>query len=330
MGWVKDNVFTDSSGATNTPLAGALGLPSAATGIQGLTGELGAEAAMHGAELQHDAALQGIAAEKEFFNIMRGDLRPYTRLGGNAINGLRGIAGSPNNLTSGLVDPNQVFASPGFQFQLNEGFEQIRDDAAARGRSGAPGTLKALEQYRQGLASTFVPQYQNQLMQLRDQQFRENVTQDQNRFNQLFEIGRLGQSSAAQTAAGAGQTGSAISSLLGQAGNAMAAGGMGAAQSYGMGAQNMVGLAGLFANIFGGAGGAAAAACDRRFKENIEEVGVDDDGLTMFKWNYIGDDQVYIGKMADDILEVDPDNVLIDENGYLFVTQKYAPQRVVQ
>ena len=59
---------------------------------------------------------------------------------------------------------------------------------------------------------------------------------------------------------------------------------------------------------------------DRRLKENVEEVGVDQrTALTLYEFNYIGDDKRYRGVMADEVEMVYPDAVVTDEDGYMAV-----------
>ena len=50
---------------------------------------------------------------------------------------------------------------------------------------------------------------------------------------------------------------------------------------------------------------------DRRLKENIEHAG-NENGFNVYKFNYKGNDQKYIGVMADEVKETMPDAV-----GYL-------------
>jgi len=52
-------------------------------------------------------------------------------------------------------DPNQIANDPYYQFQLKEGMKGIQNSAAARGTLLTGGTLKGLENYGQGLASSF-------------------------------------------------------------------------------------------------------------------------------------------------------------------------------
>lgn len=64
-------------------------------------------------------------------------------------------------------------------------------------------------------------------------------------------------------------------------------------------------------------GGIAGIFSDRRLKENIEEVGVDQrTALTLYHFNYIGDDRRYEGVMADEVELVYPDAVVQTEQGY--------------
>lgn len=52
-------------------------------------------------------------------------------------------------------DPSQIANDPYYQFQLGEGMKSIQGSAAAKGTLLSGGTLKGLEQYGQGLASSF-------------------------------------------------------------------------------------------------------------------------------------------------------------------------------
>lgn len=81
----------------------------------------------------------------------------------------------------------------------------------------------------------------------------------------------------------------------------------------------------MLGDLGGLMGGAAAMKnagffSDRRLKENIEEVGVDQrTALTLYQFNYLGDDKRYQGVMADEVEMVYPDAVSRDEDGYMMV-----------
>ena len=79
----------------------------------------------------------------------------------------------------------------------------------------------------------------------------------------------------------------------------------------------------MMGDIGGLMGGAASMAqagligSDRRIKENIEEVGVDQrTALTLYHFNYIGDDRRYQGVMADEVELSYPEAVEDTEQGY--------------
>lgn len=65
-------------------------------------------------------------------------------------------------------------------------------------------------------------------------------------------------------------------------------------------------------------GGAAKLYSDRRLKENIEQVGVDEaTGLNLYEFNYIADPHTrYVGVMADEVEKVMPEAVIVGDGGY--------------
>jgi hypothetical protein len=92
---------------------------------------------------------------------------------------------------------------------------------------------------------------------------------------------------------------------------------------YNTDAQNSLDVGGLLsggaalakAGVFSG-----AAFSDRRLKENIEAVGVDEaTGLTLYEFNYIADERRFRGVMADEVEKVMPEAVLFDKRGYRLV-----------
>ncbi len=97
---------------------------------------------------------------------------------------------------SGATQEGIEEINPVLSFLRDQGFEQIQESAAAGGRLGAGGTLKDLTQFNTDLASTIVPQLQNQ------------------RFNQLFNVAGLGANTAAQQGTQALNTASNIGNLL--------------------------------------------------------------------------------------------------------------------
>ncbi|MEE8289581.1 MAG: hypothetical protein V3R25_09230 [Nitrosomonadaceae bacterium] len=96
--------------------------------------------------------------------------------------------------------------NPLVSFLRDEGFEDIQESAAARGRLGAGGTLQDLTRFNTQLASTVVPQLQQQ------------------RFNQLFNVLGLGANAATGQGTAGLQTAGNIGNLQLAQGQAQAQG----------------------------------------------------------------------------------------------------------
>lgn len=69
----------------------------------------------------------------------------------------------------------------------------------------------------------------------------------------------------------------------------------------------------------GGMVGMGAMMSDRRLKENIVPCGTLASGLPVYAFNYLGSSDRYIGVMAQDVIEVIPEAVVTDRNGYMAV-----------
>lgn len=113
-------------------------------------------------------------------------LDPYREGGNEAQQTLRtGLqAGGDFNKTPGLAD---LEMDPGYAFRAAEGQKAINASAAAHGGALSGGVLKALEKYRQGVASQ---EYQNA--------FNRFQTSTQNRYNNLFQVAGRGQQAASE------------------------------------------------------------------------------------------------------------------------------------
>lgn len=72
---------------------------------------------------------------------------------------------------------------------------------------------------------------------------------------------------------------------------------------------------GALGGLFGGIASMAKFS-DRRLKENIERIGKTDSGVPVYKFNYIGSPTTHVGYMAQDLLELQPEAVMKDADGY--------------
>ena len=135
-------------------------------------------------------------------------------------------------------DPNSVTNDQALQWQMGRGMDAIQRSAAAKGTLLTGGTLKALNSFGQGLASTYYNDVYNR--KLGEYQMAHNIFEENqgNLFNRLFGVSGMGLNAAGS---------------LGNYGNAYGTNatnlqtGMGAAQSAGT-----VGVGNAIGNAVGG------------------------------------------------------------------------------
>jgi hypothetical protein len=66
----------------------------------------------------------------------------------------------------------------------------------------------------------------------------------------------------------------------------------------------------------GGAGGGGGGWSDRRLKRDIARLGRSPSGLPVYSFQYVWGGPRYVGVMAQDLLKLRPDAVILDESGY--------------
>jgi hypothetical protein len=203
--------------------AGAMALGSVAGGLISASGAQSA-AGTQAASYDRAADLQ-----KQQFDEQKRLSEPYRQAGLTGQNRLMELLGLGGNAGAagygqysrdfGMQDFQQ---DPGYAFRLSEGLKQLGSQARAQGGAGGGRTMMGIQNYAQGLASQ---EYGNAFNRYQT-----------NRANQLQPLGSLmssGQAAAVGQAAQAGQYGVNAGNLMGQAGQSIAAGQMGAANSIG-------------------------------------------------------------------------------------------------
>ena len=237
-----------------------VGLPDPGDVAGGFSGAAGAEAALEGAAAQARVGREGLQLNAETLRRLEQTLAPFVQAG-------QGQIGQASQLF-GPQGFQAIQQDPSFQAGANRTLQSTLASQAARGRVGAGETPLALQTGLTGFGQDFLSRQRGDL---------------------LSALG-LGQASAAQQAAGGLQSGQRASDLLTQIGNAQAAGGIGAAQSFGQGSQNTVGGAMALFNLFS----------DRRLKKNISRHGTWR-GYNTYKYQYKNSDDWYIGIMSDEV-----------------------------
>lgn len=215
-------------------------------------GVLGADASKSAASTQAAAANQATQVQQQEFNQIRGDLAPYMQAGVVSLSDLMRLMGSGGDVMNSTLNrmptAADFHASPGYQWQLNQGLDAILNKQSALGGVLGGNTLKSLSTYGQGLANQDWTNFSNS--------FRNNQNDV---FNRLFSLSGSGQNAAA----GLGSIGSQTASQIGQniigGGNAQAAGMVGAANAASGAGNNFLlaqllnsGGGGSLGGLFGG------------------------------------------------------------------------------
>ncbi len=82
-------------------------------------------------------------------------LQPYQQVGNTAAQGLNTALAPGGTLAQQFsFNPQDLQNDPGYQFQLKQGEQAVQRAASANGTLGTGGTLKAMNNYSQGLAGT--------------------------------------------------------------------------------------------------------------------------------------------------------------------------------
>lgn len=184
-------------------VAGAAGLGSAV---------IGSRSASKAADAQGEAADKQIALQREVYADQTQRFQPYNRAGRNALNAY--------NFELGLGDKPKGYqgfeATPGYDFRLQQGLDAVQGSAAASGGLFSGRSMKALNDYGQGMASQEYGNYLNRLGGMVDS----------------------GQGAAGLQATAGANFAAGASNALGSAGNAQAAGAIGAGNAWQSGIGN--------------------------------------------------------------------------------------------
>lgn len=200
-----------------------------------LGGAMSANASTSAANTQAGAANNATSAELNMYNQNVSRLSPWTNAGASAENSLSSLM---PQLTSQFTAADYQ-NSPGYAYQLQQGSQAIADQASALGGVNSGKTLTAL---------------QTQGTNLANQNFGQAQQAYQNWQNQVYGmysgIANTGANAAGQMAGIGAQTGQNIGGNIIGAGNAQAAGQVGAANAYGNSLSSLGNL-GLYAQMQG-------------------------------------------------------------------------------
>ena len=206
MGGTLADLLGNRTGATAVGTLGDL-----------LGGYLGSEAAQDASRAQLDATRLGIDEVRRQYDLNRQDQMPWLDAGRGALGQLEERM---PELTSRFT-PEDLENDPGYQFQLKQGLDAITAAGRAGGSLDSGATMKALLEYGQGHAGQYY-----------DQAFNRHQVENSSIYNMLAGLSGTGQTTAQQLGAAGTSTATTLADLLGQSGDAAAAGKVGSANSW--------------------------------------------------------------------------------------------------
>ena len=215
---------------------------------------LSAGSQMIGSSKAAGAASDAANLQKMQYLMTRQDLSPFMAAGASALPGLSALANAgPTGGGRDYVDlaytdylpprmtQAELEATPGYQFQLQQGLKQTQSAAAARGLGVSGASLKGAAEYVTGLADkNYQNQFANAQTRFKDVLDLSTGQQNQltNQYNRLSGLAIIG----ANAAAGLGTQGTTAAANAGNAlqtaGQAQAAGVTGASNALNQGVQN--------------------------------------------------------------------------------------------
>lgn len=250
---------------------------------------------------------KGLDLQKQMYEEGKQYAQPYYEAGKTGLNtlmqklGLSGDAASSDygSLMKGYTGQD-IYEDPSYKFRFEQGNKAAERALLAQGKYLAPSGVQALQDYGQGLASQEYGAAYN----------RYNTDQE-NIYNRLANISGLGQTAGAQNAQLGQNYANAGSDLYTGMGNAITAATL-------AGRANRTSM---FNTLLGAAGTGLSGTnfSDPSLKDNVTPLGVEN-GHNVYKFTYKFDDSKteYIGAMADEVKEINPDAVG-ERDGYMTV-----------
>ena len=194
---------------------------SAVSDVTGLVGAMiGADASKKAAKTQAKSAKDANKLIWDMYQQSRADSMPWLIAGKDALGKLSDMTKDGSDYMRGF-NLSDFQADPGYQFRMDEGQKALERSAAANGNLNSGATLKALSRYGQDYASN---EYNNAYNRWNN----DHTTT----WNRLSSLAGMGQTQSAQLGNWGQQTGALMGNNIIGAGNAIAAGKIGAANSW--------------------------------------------------------------------------------------------------
>lgn len=206
---------------------------------------INSNAAGNAADIQSAAANKALDLDSSMFGTIQGDISPYLQAGSSAVGQLGTMASQPVSFTQQDFLNNQ---DPAYGFDMQQGTQAVQRSAAAAGGLQSGGTLTALNNYAQGMASNEYSNAYNRFMNNQNTQF-----------SRLQSVAGMGQTATGQLAGAAGNYMDQSGNMITGSANAQAAGTIGSANALSSGLSSLTSGVGAFAGLGGLSGGFGSA-----------------------------------------------------------------------
>ena len=206
---------------------------------------IGSSASKTAAQEQQQSDQQALDFQKQVYGTQQANLAPYMTAGNTSLSSLmtgfsNGTFGPGSIPAFTAPTAAQAEATPGYQFNLQQGLKSVDEGAAARGGLQTGGTIKAEQNYGAGLASsTYQNTFSNALSQ-----YNAALSGQSQSYNQLAGLVDTGEAAATGVNAAGTAAATNISGLMTGQGNAAAAGTIGSASAIAGGISSATGNTG--------------------------------------------------------------------------------------
>src|SRR6266566_1947829 len=150
------------------------------------------EAEDRGESTQRSAQEQGYGAQFDALQGIDQAWSPYQQVGQQALMGLGDAANAQTQFKAPSADDIKGQLDPSMQFTIDQGMQALQRSAAGRGRLNAGSTLKDLNTFAQGVASTQYGQAYNRAFQTSLANYQSGMENQTNRFNRNYSLGQMG------------------------------------------------------------------------------------------------------------------------------------------
>jgi hypothetical protein len=198
---------------------------------------LSAGASYMGSKSQSNAANNAADMQQAQYQQTRSDLMPYQQFGSANMQNYQNALNNPTLNQQFSFTPGDLTQTPGYQFNYDQGMRAVNNSAAARGLGLSGAQLKGASSFASGLAENTYNDAYNRALST----FNTNYQNAANRVSQYGNAVGMGQNAASQTGTFGLQSANNAGNYITSAGNANAAGMVGAANAVNSGINNYLG-----------------------------------------------------------------------------------------